>query len=366
MEIREIKDKNIWENFLLEGEESKLSSSPFVGTRECAEKTFLSSWNWGEFNKMMGSASGGKIWRMGIYDNGEPVSVALVVKTVARRGTFLLVPHGPAFAKATAGKPNLKYEILKILLEELKKIGGEEKVDFIRISPIWERNEENNEIFKKLRFKEAPLHMHPEASWKLDLRPSEEELLIQMRKTTRYLIRQAEKNKDIEIFQSQKIEDIDIFDKLQQEVVKKQHFIPFSLKYLKNEFLAFTPDNQISLFFGKYRGEIVASAFVLFWSNIGFYHHAALSPKCHKIPIAYLLQWEAIKEAKKKGCILYDFWGYVNLEENPKHPWAGPTLFKMGFGGKPYEYVKTQDFPLFKKYWLTYFFEKLRRTKRGL
>ncbi len=365
MEIREMKDKNIWENFLLEGEESKLSSSPFAVARECAGKTFLSSWNWGEFNRIMGN----KIWRMGVFENNELASVALVVKTVAKRGTFLLVPHGPN-VKSEIGTS--KVEILRILLEELKKIAKAEKVDFIRISPIWERNEENDEIFKKLRFKEAPLHMHPEASWKLDLRPSEEELLIQMRKTTRYLIRQAEKNKDIEIFQSKKIEDIDIFDKLQQEVVKKQHFIPFSLKYLKNEFLAFQPDynpptvQNISLFFGKCKGEVVAGAFVLFWSNIGFYHHAALSLKFHKIPIAYLLQWEAIKEAKKRGCVLYDFWGYVNPEENPKHPWAGPTLFKMGFGGKPYEYVKTQDFPLSKKYWLTFLFEKLRRTKRGL
>jgi len=32
-----------------------------------------------------------------------------------------------------------------------------------------------------------------EATWKLDIRPTEEELLKQMRKTTRYLIRQAEK-----------------------------------------------------------------------------------------------------------------------------------------------------------------------------
>ena len=350
MEVKEIQNKEVWENFLL----------------ECAEKTFLSSWNWGEFNRMMGSASGGKIWRMGILENNELVSVALVVKTVAKRGTFLLVPHGSAFAKAQACKPNLKYEILKILLEELKKIGGEEKVDFIRISPILERSNENEEIFKKLGFRLAPIHMHPEASWKLDLRPSEEELLIQMRKTTRYLIRQAQKNIDIEIFQSSKIEDVEIFNKLYQEVVGLQHFVPFSLEYLRNEFLAFGQDAQISLFFGKYKGEIVASAFVLFWSKIGFYHHAALSPKCHKIPIACLLQWEAIKEAKKRGCDCYDFWGYVNPEENPKHPWAGPTLFKMGFGGRPYEYVKTQDLPLSNKYWLTYIFEKLRKTKRGL
>ena len=108
----------------------------------------------------------------------------------------------------------------------------------------------------------------------------------------------------------------------------------------------------------------MASALVTFWSGIGFYHQAALDPKYHKVPIAYLLQWEAIKEAKKRGCKLYDFWGYVDPKS--RHPWAGPTLFKMGFGGKAYEYVRTQDLPLSKKYWLTYGFEVLRKIKRGL
>jgi len=302
----------------------------------------------------MGSASGGKIWRLGIYNNGGLSSVALVVKVAAKRGTFLLIPHGPVGEK----------ESLNTLLDELKKIAKEENCSFIRISPIWQRNEENNKLFKKLGFKKGPIQVHPEASWKLDITPSEDELFGKMRETTRYLIRQAQKNPDIEILQSSKVEDIGTFNKLYQEVVKIQHFVPFSLDYLKNEFLAFQPNNQISLFLGKYRGEIIASAFVLFWSGIGFYHHAALNPKYHKTPVAYLLQWEAVREAKRRGCNLYDFWGYVDPKS--KHPWAGPTLFKMGFGGKPYFYVETQDLPLSLKYLPTYIFEKLRKTKRGL
>ena len=57
--------------------------------------------------------------------------------------------------------------------------------------------------------------------------------------------------------------------------------------------------------------------------------------------------------------------GALLLRINP-HPWAGLTLFKMGFGGYKKEFVKTQDFPLSKLYWLTYIFEKIRKSKRGL
>jgi len=342
MTISEIKEKNIWEDFLL----------------GCEEKTFLQSWNWGEFNKMMGR----KIWRLGIFKDDESVSVALIIKNVAKRGTYLNIPHGPA-AKKGFGE---KKEILSILLDELKKIGKKEKADFIRIGPIWERNEDNEKAFKDNGFKKAPMHENTEASWKLDITPSEEDLLKNMRKTTRYLIRQAQKDRDIEIFQRWDISDVEIFNQIHQEVVRVQKFIPFSLEYFKKEFSVFQADDKIRIFFAKYRGEIAAVSYVIFWSNIGFYHHAALLPGYHKLPLSYLLQWEAIKEAKKRGCVLYDFWGFVDPEKQPKHPWAGPTLFKMGFGGKSYEYVKTQDYSLSSKYWLTYIFEKLRKTKRGL
>lgn len=79
MEIKEIKTKEIWENFLL----------------GCEEKTFLQSWNWGEFQEKMGN----KIWRLGIYENQELVSAVLVAKIPARRGTFLLIQHGPTIAQ---------------------------------------------------------------------------------------------------------------------------------------------------------------------------------------------------------------------------------------------------------------------------
>lgn len=342
MVIEEIKDKNIWEDFLL----------------KCEEKTFLQSWNWGEFNKMMGK----EIWRLGIFQEEKLVSVALIIKNVAKRGTYLNIPHGPVTAEGFREKK----EILKTLLNGLKEIAKKERADFLRIGPIWERNEENENAFRENCFKKAPMHENTESSWKLDIMPPEEELMKNMRKTTRYLIRQAQKDADIETFQRWHISDVETFNKIHQEVVKVQKFVPFSLKYFEKEFSAFDKDNQISIFFGRYKGEFIAASYVIFWSNIGFYHHAALLPQHHKIPISYLLQWEAIKEAKKRGCVLYDFWGFVDPEKQPRHPWAGPTLFKMGFSGRAYEYVKTQDYPLSSKYWLTYLFEKIRKAKRGL
>ena len=343
MRVSEITDKKVWESFL----------------QECTEKTFFDSWNWGEFNKKMGD----KIWRFGVYENDVLLGVALVVKITAKRGTFLTVSHGPVT------KPSIEYpasSILIALLDILKKIGRAEGASFIRISPIWERNEQNMRIFGDLGFREAPMYAATESSWKLDIIPSEEKLLTNMRKTTRYLIRQTLQNKDIEVVKSDKLGDMEVFDKLNREVGKRQQFIPFSLAYIKNEFEVFAQDDSALLFFGTYKGEIVASALVIFWSKIGVYHQAASLGTYAKFALPYRLQWEAIKEAKLRGCNTYDFWGFVDPKKYPKHPWAGPTLFKMGFGGKPYEYVKTQDYVLSWKYWPTAIFETIRAKRRRL
>ncbi|MFH1401946.1 MAG: peptidoglycan bridge formation glycyltransferase FemA/FemB family protein [Parcubacteria group bacterium] len=336
LNIRNITDKSIWEKYLA----------------DCREKTFLQSWNWGEFQEKMKN----QIWRLGIYEKEKLIAVALVAKVVAKRGIFLLIQHLLKFDK----------QVLEILLEKLREIGEAEKAAFIRVAPLWIENEENKKIFKDSGFKKAPMHANAyEATWKLDITPSEDELTEDMRKTTRYLIRQAMKNPDITIEKSQKLNNAEAYQKLNREVAKRQNFTPFSDEYIKNEFELFSRDNQALWFFGKYKGEIAAAVLVIFWQEIGFYHQAASLSKFAKLSIPYLLQWEAIKEAKNRGCKIYDFWGYTDPEEFPKHPWAGPTLFKMGFGGKAFEYVKTQDLPLSEKYWLTYFFEKLRKIKRG-
>ena len=340
MLLKEITNKHIWEDFFTAAE----------------EKSFLQSWNWGEFQKAMGN----KIWRFGLYKDNDLVAESLVVRIKAKRGTFLFVPHGPV----VLSKKNLE-SVLSSLVGELKKLAKNQKCSFVRISPICEKNDENIKIFEKIGFREAPIHMHPELTWELNILPSEKEILMQMRKTTRYLIRQGLKDEDIQIYQSQKLEDIDVFNRIHQEVVRRQRFVPFSLNYLKKEFLCFSPDNQISIFFGKYKEEILASAIIVYWQGIGFYHHGATSLKYPKIPVSYLLQWEAIKEAKKRGCRLYNFWGIAPEGSSKKHPWWGLSLFKKGFGGYKKEYVKTQDLVLNPRYWLNWGIEKVRKKKRG-
>lgn len=345
MEIKEITNKEEWESFLL----------------QCIEKTFLQSWNWGEYNEKMGQ----KIWRFGAYNNSILAGVAMVTKISARRGTFLFIAHGPVFLNELAAHD--RKEILELLLLQLSDIAKEEKASFIRISPLFESNEENETMFVDLGFRKSPMHASAyEATWKLDIYPPEEELLKNMRKTTRYLIKKASENKDITIEKSTNPEDIEIYQKLNKEVSKRQNFVPFSANSIKNEFDVFAKDREVVFMFGRHKGKVAAGSMIIFWSGIAFYHQAASIGMFAKHSIPYLLQWEAIKEAKSRGCNVYDFWGFTDPKKFPMHPWAGPTLFKMGFGGYQKEYIKTQDFVISDKYWITYIIERVRKFVRGL
>ncbi len=345
-EIKEIKDKKNWEEFL----------------RGCKEKTFLGSWNWGEFQRKLNN----KVWRLGVFKKGKLSATAQVIKTEAKRGTFLFVPHGPNLRDSST---KIRNKTLSSLLEFLKKVAEKEKASFVRFSPIWERKEENIDVFKSLDFKRAPIHVHPELTWEIDISRQKKDILMNMRKNTRYEIKKAEKNKDLKIEKSNKKEDIKIFNNLYEKTAKRHDFVPFSLDYLKKEYESFILDDQILTFHARYKKEVVSSAIIIFWQRMAFYHHGASSMKYPKVPSSRLLQWEAIKEAKRRNCELYNFWGIADIPlrevKKKKHPWAGLTIFKRGFGGERKEYVPTQDFILSSKYWLNFLIEKARKIKRG-
>lgn len=370
MEVQEIKDKNQWEGFF----------------ESVQEKTFLQAWNWGEFNKAMNQ----KVWRWGIFGgltqsrskekdektgNHNLVAVAQVLKIRARRGTFLFLPHGPILKEFPISNfqfpenfqfPISKKRVLEIFLKKLKEVAKEEGASFIRVAPLWERNEENRKIFRDLGFRQAPIHIHPEVTWQLDITKPEQELLMGMRKTTRYLIRKGLKDDNLTVFQSRNLVDLETFNQIYQKTAQRHKFSPFSFAYLKKQFLAFLPDEQISLFLAQYKGEVIAGAVIVFWQGRAFYHHGASLKSHPRLPTSYLLQWEAIREAKKRGCKIYNFWGIAKEDSNfQKHPWAGLTLFKKGFGGFKKEYLKTQDYILSPKYLLNFIVEKIRKMRRG-
>jgi len=333
MEIKEIKNKSEWEKFVL--------SQSYT--------LFVQSSHYGEFYETMGEKS----WIFGVFDDDKLIGGSLVVSTHARRGNFIYLPYGPMGGGA------------EILFSHLKKFAKENKFDFIRCSPFWPLGMGWEDKLKQYGFRPAPMHILAENTWILDLSKSEEELLMQMEKTHRYLIRRCEKD-GVRVEKSINETALEQFNNIHNETAKRHNFHRFSRDYIEKEFHAFSPREEAMIISGFLPdGRIDSSAIIIFFGTMAAYRHGASLNLDNKLSTSYLVQWEAIKEAKRRGLKWYNFWGVIPAKAGKNHPFYGITHFKKGFGGAQMDLVHCHDLPISRKYMINWVIEKLRSLKRG-
>ena len=314
------------------------------------EKTFLQTSKYGTYRKKLGEET----FLMGLFEDEELVGIALIQKIPAKRGVHLHIPH---FINEQLTENN--EQLLGHFLEAYIEMGKREQCDFVRIAPLIPIFSPLT-TFQSSGFRPAPVHLvNPEKTWVLDLNASEEELLKNMRKSTRYEINRIEKV-GIAVRMGNSREDLDIFWRLHEETVKRQGFVPFSRRSTEIELETWGEDCQI--FSAAVEGEYLSSSVILFDSHAAYYHQGASSYS--KLPVAHATLWAAILEAKKRGCTEFNFWGVCG-EEQTKHPWYGLSRFKRGFGGVEKNFLHAQDYPLTKKYWVNWGVEKWRKWRRG-
>ena len=336
-QTKEITDKNIWENYLL------------------AQKpgTFLQSWNWGETNKKTGY----KIKRLGFYKNGKISALSLLIHQPAKRGPHYLIPGGPVLDFRDK-------RFFKYVLSQLKSVAKRDGVWFVRMRPDVEDGPNLRSFVKKLGLNSAPMHVHGENTLVLNIERDEEEILKSMRKTTRYLIKKS-LNEGYSVATSTALQGIDKLYLLQGETVRRHGFVGFKKNLFSAELEVFGRDNQALLFECRKGKLLLASAIVIFYADKAFYHFSGSSKASLKTNASYFLQWEIIKKAKELGYRYYDFWG-IAATDNPKHRFWGVTVFKKGFGGERIDWLHAHDLLIRSYYWITYFFETLRRGIRHL
>lgn len=336
--FKEVKNKKSWEKFIL-------ANNP---------KSFLQSWNWGETNKILGE----KVLRLGIFNkSGKMVGAAQLVKQEAKRGWHFLLPGGPVLDWGNS-------QLISLFINELKEIAKKEKVNFIRLRPEIIDNGANRILFKSLGFVESPMHLHAQNTWLLDITKTEEELLKNMRKSTRYLIKKS-LNEKLKIIKSINAKDAVYIKELQDEVVERSRFVGFSQKYFEAQISTFGPDNEAKIYLVKHKGSVVVAAIVIFYGERAYYHNSGSNIDGLKVNASYRFMWEVIKDAKARGLQYYDMWGAIPPGRK-NHRFAGPSLFKEGFGGDRIDWLPAQDLPINLKYWGTHLFEKGRKLIRGL
>lgn len=334
--IHEITNKKIWESFL----EKTTNDFP----------SFFQTWNWGEVQKKQGTT----IWRLGLYEDKKLVGVVSVTFIDAKRGKYLHLRHGPVFKEYKKG-------YVDAFLEFLAEKGKKQGCCFIRLSPLI--SEEVARIaFPSSQFRDAQIHrMDAETCWVLPLVASEDEILKNMRKSHRYLIKKSQTS-GITIERTKNISKIKDFLPLYKKLAQKKHFVAHG--GVQEEFEVFSKDNEALLFLAYFEKKVISGALIDFVDGMAIYRHSASDDTYRHIPSMYLLQWEVIKEAKKRGMKLYNFWG-IAPENKPNHPWNGLTLFKTGFGGEKREFTHAKDYILSLGYWKIWLIELLTKVRKG-
>lgn len=270
------------------------------------EKSFLQSKEWLGFQKSLGR----KVWQ---------VEGTSVIKYELRlRKNYLYSPY--CESKFLSEK----------LLNEIKTIAKNENAIFLKIEPL------DKIDFQKLGFIKSH-NIQPQKTLILDIIKSEQELLEKMHSKTRYNIGLAEK-KGVKVKKDKN--SFDEFWRLMEETTKRDGFHAHPKEYYRK--LLEIPG--VELFVADFENKIIAVNIVVFYEKIAIYLHGASDYEQRNLMAAPLLQWEQIKEAKKRGCAEYDFWG---TDENK---WPGVTRFKKGFGGREVEYFGAYDL-IFQPLW---------------
>lgn len=338
LQSNEITDKKTWENFL--------------SKKDILFYPFFQSWDWGEVQKKLGFS----ISRIGIFDSTKKpslIGICQMIDVPARRGHYIHLRHGPVFHESKA-------EYVQFFMETAISFAKEQHASFIRLSPFVGDDAFLLPFKKKLRH--CPMHnMDAELCWILPLNKSEEELLREMKKNHRYLIKKAQ-GMEIEIIRTTNSSDIEKFLPLYKGLSVRKHFIPHG--GVAEEFNIFAEDDRETLFLAEYQGQIIAGAIVAFVPGMAIYRHGASSEAFRDVPASYLIQWEAIREAKERGATWYNFWG-VAPEGATHHPWQGLTHFKKGFGGHEQTFIHALDYPLSNWYWKTYMIEYYTKRTKG-
>jgi len=270
------------------------------------EKSFLQSKAWLDFQKSQGR----KIWRI------EEIGI---------------IRHNLPFKKSYLYSPRCEGKFFSALfLKNVKEIAKQENAIFFKAEP------QDNIDLQQSGFVGGN-GIQPKKTLILDIMKSEQELLEKMHHKTRYNINLAIK-KGVKISIEKK--NFAEFWRLMQETTKRDGFRSHQKDYYKK--LLEIPCTE--LFVAEHENKIIAANIVVFYNKTAIYLHGTSDHEHRNLMATPLLQWEQIKEAKKRGCVEYDFWG---IDENK---WPGVTRFKKSFNGKEITYLGAYDL-IFQPIW---------------
>ena len=317
------------------------------------EANFLQSWDFYEFHTSRGKKV---VRRLALDDKGKIKAAYAGVVETAKRGRYMAIAGGPIMDWTDK-------KLVKAVFSDIKEEGSKTGCVFVRVRPQLEISDKSMKLMHELGLKQAPMYLSVEYAGILDLHKSEEEILAGASQGFRRKLRKAAKN-DIEITADTTDASIDEFCRLEKLHAERQKYVAFSSSFLKKQFEAFREGGEILIYTARKDGETLAQNFMIFYGPEASYHYGVSSTLGTKYSAAPLLHMAAMEEARKRGCIRYNLWGIVGLEEK-SHRFYGVSEFKRSFGCEELKYTPAHDMILRPAaYQITKIVETARKKKR--
>lgn len=306
----------------------------------------LQTWAWGEIKKRQGWSPK----RVLFLEDNITVAAAQILRRPLPRTPFgvMYVPKGPA----------LDYEKTQVfagVLEELEQIARQERAIFIKVDPDVRVNQTAATVPAQRGWNASQEQIQFHNTVTLDLARSEEEILAAMKPKWRYNIRLAEK-KGVRVESAMEGSDLraalQTFYEMYAETSARDGFLIRPLAYYLDVWETMLQAGEAKLLVARAGQETVAGIVLFLFGKRAWYFYGASRNTHRDLMPNHLLQWEAMRWAKSRGCTEYDFWGApdVLVESAPMY---GVYKFKMGFGGEFVERIPAHDFVVNRVlYWL--------------
>jgi len=315
-EILKIEEEKLWDDFV--------KTHPLATIHQLSD--------WGHFQSTIPSR--GKYWIIALKEDNKIIGGTVVVRHSLPKGySWLYCPRGPLIDFHN-------HHQLKALLDELKNLAKVENSIFVRFDPPLTNH------LKLRHFNAIKYGFQPQTTLVLDLKQTQEELLKDMKQKGRYNIRLAEK-KGVKVRiadpknAKQYGADLENFYNVLLETTERDGFTPHDQDFYQ-KMLASLPENTV-LYLAEYENQLLSAMIVTNFGETSTYYYGASSNKNRHLMAPYLMQWQAIKDAKHSGKSVYDFMG-IAPPKAKNHPWAGVTDFKLKFGGEVINYTKPLEF----------------------
>lgn len=315
---------------VLLNEDRHAEFNDFMATH--AKGHILQGWEWGEVKR----PTGWQPLRVAVERDGKIVAAASILarRLPARLGCIFYSPRGPVVDMNDT-------EAWQALQKKVAELAKQKRAVFWKCDPDVK---DDNELwhkaladagFKPTKQGEGFEGIQPRYVFRLDISPTEEELLAACHQKTRYNIRLAGK-KGVVIKENCPKEDLRPFYEILQTTAARDNFLIRPYSYFEGFYDHLVPAGQAELFMAYLDDKPISGTLAFIMGDKAWYIYGASSNEHRNVMPNYLIQWTMIEWAKRHGCTMYDFRG-VPGDVGEDHPLYGLVKFKRGFGG---EYVK--------------------------